>query len=184
LQLRGGERFFSRPEIKTAVQLIRAESLSASAKPLHQAVSDIVRSLGWQNQKPAEFGSVASKWEALNSLLSMIDELPEGAGIKEFALELADRSHSQHEPVKEAVTLSTIHAAKGLEWPMVYLIGLNEGYLPISYAKTDAAIQEEKRLLYVGITRAMRELKLSFVEFDNSRARSPSRFIEPLIPLG
>ena len=176
-QLRGGERFFARPEIKSAVQLIRAEALSSSGKPLHQAVSDIVRSLGWQANKPTEVGVVASKWEALNSLLLMLDDLPEGAGIKDFALELADRAHSQHEPTTESVTLSTIHAAKGLEWPMVFIVGLNEGYLPISYAKTDAAIQEEKRLLYVGITRAMRDLRLSFSTFDASRERSPSRFI-------
>jgi DNA helicase-2/ATP-dependent DNA helicase PcrA len=89
-QLRGGERFFARTEIKSAVQLIRAESLSPSGKPLHQAVSDIVRSLGWQANKPTEVGVVASKWEALNALLSMLDDLPEGAGIKDFALELAD----------------------------------------------------------------------------------------------
>jgi DNA helicase-2/ATP-dependent DNA helicase PcrA len=176
-QLRGGERFFARTEIKSAVQLIRAESLSPSGKPLHQAVSDIVRSLGWQANKPTEVGVVASKWEALNALLSMLDDLPEGAGIKDFALELADRAHSQHEPTTEAVTLSTIHAAKGLEWPMVFIVGVNEGYLPITYAKTDAAIQEEKRLLYVGITRAMRDLRLSYATFDASRERSPSRFI-------
>jgi DNA helicase-2/ATP-dependent DNA helicase PcrA len=179
-QLRGGERFFSRPEIKTAVQLIRAESLSPSGKPLHQAVSDIVRSLGWQQQRPTEQGAVASKWEALNSLLAMLDELPEGAGIKDFALEIADRVHSQHEPIKQAVTLSTIHAAKGLEWQLVFIVGLNEGYLPITYAKTDAAIQEEKRLLYVGITRAKRELRLSFVDQDAGRAREPSRFLNLL----
>jgi DNA helicase-2/ATP-dependent DNA helicase PcrA len=176
-QLRGGERFFSRPEIKSAVQLIRAEALSPSGKPLHQAVSDIVRSLGWQATKPTEVGVVASKWEALNSLLSMLDDLPEGSEIKDFALELADRAHSQHEPTTEAVTLSTIHAAKGLEWPLVFIIGVNEGYLPISYAKTAGAIQEEKRLLYVGITRAMRELRLSYASFDALRERSPSRFI-------
>lgn len=179
-QLRGGERFFSRPEIKSAVQLVRAEALSPSGKPLHQAVSDIVRSLGWQANKPTEVGVVASKWEALNSLLMMLDDLPEGSGIKDFALELADRAHSQHEPTTEAVTLSTIHAAKGLEWPLVFIVGVNEGYLPISYARTPSAIQEEKRLLYVGITRAMRELRLSFVGFDASRERSPSRFISLL----
>ena len=176
-QLRGGERFFTRPEIKSAVQLIRAEALSPSGKPLHQAVSDIVRSLGWQATKPTEVGLVASKWEALNSLLLMLDDLPEGSEIKDFALELADRAHSQHEPTTEAVTLSTIHAAKGLEWPLVFIVGVNEGYLPISYAKTPAAILEEKRLLYVGITRAMRELRLSYASFDASRERSPSRFI-------
>jgi DNA helicase II / ATP-dependent DNA helicase PcrA len=179
-QLRGGERFFSRPEIKSAVQLVRAEALSPSGKPLDQAVSDIVRSLGWQANKPTEVGVVASKWEALNSLLSMLDDLPEGSGIKEFALELADRAHSQHEPTTEAVTLSTIHAAKGLEWPMVFIVGVNEGYLPITYAKTPAAIQEEKRLLYVGITRAMRELRISYASFDSSRERSASRFISLL----
>jgi len=179
-QLRGGERYFSRPEIKSAVQLIRAEALSPVSKPLHQAVSDIVRSLGWQASKPTEVGVVASKWEALNSLLAMLDDLPEGAGIKDFALELSDRAHSQHEPTTEAVTLSTIHAAKGLEWPLVFIVGVNEGYLPISYAKTDVAIQEEKRLLYVGITRAMRELRLSYSSFDSSRDRSPSRFISIL----
>ena len=179
-QLRGGERFFARPEIRTAVQFIRAESLSPSGKPLDHAVSDIVRSLGWQQQRPTQQGAVASKWEALNALLSMVDELPEGAGIKEFALELADRAHSQHEPTQEAVTLSTIQAAKGLEWPMVFIIGLNEGYLPITYAKTDAEIQEEKRLLYVGITRAKSQLRLSFVDQDKGRERSPSRFISLL----
>lgn len=179
-QLRGGERFFARPEIKSAVQLVRAEALSPSGKPLHQAVSDIVRSLGWQANKPTEVGNVASKWEALNSLLLMLDDLPEGSEIKDFALELADRAHSQHEPTTEAVTLSTIHAAKGLEWPIVFIIGVNEGYLPIGYAKTPAAIQEEKRLLYVGITRAMRELRLSYVGFDASRERTPSRFISLL----
>jgi len=179
-QLRGGERYFSRPEIKSAVQLIRAEALSPVTKPLHQAVSDIVRSLGWQATKPTEVGVVASKWEALNSLLSMLDDLPEGAGIKEFALELSDRAHSQHEPTTEAVTLSTIHAAKGLEWSLVFIVGVNEGYLPISYAKTALAIQEEKRLLYVGITRAMRELRLSYASFDSSRDRTPSRFISLL----
>jgi DNA helicase-2/ATP-dependent DNA helicase PcrA len=64
---------------------------------------------------------------------------------------------------------------------MVFIVGVNEGYLPISYAKTPAAIQEEKRLLYVGITRAMRELRLSYASFDASRERSASRFIELLL---
>jgi DNA helicase-2/ATP-dependent DNA helicase PcrA len=64
-----------------------------------------------------------------------------------------------------------------LEWPIVFIVGLSEGYLPITYAKTPAAIQEEKRLLYVGITRAMRELRLSFATFDSSRGKTPSRFL-------
>jgi DNA helicase-2/ATP-dependent DNA helicase PcrA len=64
-----------------------------------------------------------------------------------------------------------------LEWPLVFIVGLNEGYLPITYAKSPAAVQEEKRLLYVGITRAMKELRLSYATFDASRERTASRFI-------
>lgn len=179
-QLRGGERFFARPEIRSAVQLIRAESLSVSSKPLHQTVSDIARSLGWQQNRPAGQGATLDKWEALNSLVLMVDELAEGATIKDFALELADRAHSQHEPTKDAITLSTIHAAKGLEWETVFIVGLNDGVIPISFAKTEAEIQEERRLLYVAITRAKKELWLSYVTSDQGREKVPSRFLKLL----
>lgn len=179
-QLRGGERFFARPEIKSAIQLIRAESLAPTDKPLMQAVSDIVRSLGWQERAPIEAGPARSRWEALDALLRMLDELPREASIKDFALELADRAHSQHEPSQEAVTLSTIHAAKGLEWRHVFIVGLNEGTLPIGYAKTEAELAEERRLLYVGITRAMSSLRLSFVVEEGQRLKQPSRFLEQL----
>lgn len=179
-QLRGGERFFARPEIRIAVQLIRAESLSVSSKPLHQTVSDIARSLGWQQTRPAGQGATLDKWEALNSLVLMVDELAEGATIKDFALELADRAHSQHEPTKDAITLSTIHAAKGLEWETVFIVGLNDGVIPISFAKTEAEIQEERRLLYVAITRAKKELWLSYVTSDQGREKVPSRFLKLL----
>lgn len=179
-QLRGGERFFARPEIRSAVQLIRAESLSVSSKPLHQTVSDIARSLGWQQTRPAGQGATLDKWEALNSLVLMVDELAEGATIKDFALELADRAHSQHEPTKDAITLSTIHAAKGLEWETVFIVGLNDGVIPISFAKTEAEIQEERRLLYVAITRAKKELWLSYVTSDQGREKVPSRFLKLL----
>ena len=184
-QIRGGERFFNRSEIKSAVQLVRAEAASPSTKPLQQAVSDIVRSLGWQQQRPTAQSASATKWEALNAFLSMVDELPENASLKDFALEIQDRSRSQHEPVKEAVTLSTIHAAKGLEWSEVFIVGLVEGYLPISYAGTDAEIAEEKRLLYVGLTRARDDLEISWYKKDSAnRDRLPSRFISLLNPRG
>ena len=81
-----------------------------------------------------------------------------------------------------AVTLATLHSAKGLEWDTVFLIGLSDGYLPITYAKTERAVEEERRLLYVGITRARRQLHLSWTSRPSGRGpeRRPSRFLTGL----
>jgi DNA helicase-2/ATP-dependent DNA helicase PcrA len=183
-QVRGGERFFNRPEIQNAIRAVRAESISPTDKPLYQTVTDICRSLGWQTQQPQEKGSAREKWESLNSFLAITEELAEGATILDFAKELDERQRSQHEPIKAAVTLSTIHAAKGLEWDFVFIIGLTEGYLPISYAQTEAEIREEQRLLYVGLTRAKKELTLSWARRDanSTRDRESSRFLSLLAP--
>jgi DNA helicase-2/ATP-dependent DNA helicase PcrA len=183
-QVRGGERFFNRPEIQNAIRAVRAEAVSNTDKPLYQSVTEIVRSLGWQTQQPSEKGSTREKWESLNSFLAITEELPEGATVADFAKELEERQRSQHEPVKAAVTLSTMHAAKGLEWDMVFILGLTEGYLPITYAQTESEIREEQRLLYVGLTRARKELTLSWARRDanSTRDREPSRFLNLLAP--
>lgn len=181
-QVRGGERFFNRPEVQRAITAIRAESKTASDKSLFELVTDICRSFGWSTQQPTARGAEREKWEALNSLLAIVDEMPAGATLIDFSNELEERRRSQHEPIKAAVTLSTIHAAKGLEWEHVFVIGLTEGYLPISYASKDSEIAEEKRLLYVAITRAKRELELSWPKRDatGGRDREPSRFLAQL----
>ncbi|BDS48772.1 ATP-dependent helicase [Rhodoluna sp. KAS3] len=185
-QVRGGERFFNRPEVQNAIRAIRAQAVAPIDKSLFEAVSDICRSLGWQAQQPQEHGSAREKWESLNSLLAITEELPAGSNVMDFAKELEERQRSQHEPIKAAVTLSTIHAAKGLEWPYVFVVGLTEGYLPISYAVTPAEIREEQRLLYVGLTRAKKELTLSWARRDavSGRDREPSRFFGLLQPRG
>lgn len=183
-QVRGGERFFNRPEVQNAIRAVRAEAVSPTDKPLYQAVTDIVRSLGWQTQQPTEKGSPREKWESLNSFLAITEELAEDATIADFAKELDERQRSQHEPVKAAVTLSTMHAAKGLEWDLVFIVGLTEGYLPITYAQSESEIREEQRLLYVGLTRARKELTLSWARRDanSTRDREPSRFLALLAP--
>ena len=177
--VRGGERFFNRTEIQQAMQGVRAESVISTSKSLHHAVSDICRSLGWQAKPPAEGGAVRERWAALNAFLGILDEMPQDSSLADFAMELEERKRSQHEPAQLAVTLSTIHAVKGLEWPVVFVAGLSEGYLPISYANTSAEIAEEQRLLYVAVTRASRELQLSWSRRDSisGRDRTPSRFL-------
>ena len=105
--------------------------------------------------------------------------MPEETTITQFADELDERKHSQHEPLTAAVTLSTIHAAKGLEWSVVYLLGAVEGYLPIGYAKSAAEIGEEQRLFYVAVTRAKKRLTISHAKRDaeGTRPRTASRFL-------
>ncbi len=178
-QVRGGERFFNRPEILQVLRLVRAELITPSAKPLYQIVSDSCRELGWMSKEPSEAGAVREKWEALNAFLAIVDEMPEESTLEDFVKEVDERIRSQHEPVKAAVTISTIHAAKGLEWDSVFLSGINEGLLPIGYAKTEAAVHEERRLFYVGLTRARKELSLTYSLRDSTsgRERNPSRFL-------
>ena len=181
-QVRGGERFFSRKEILELIRLIRAETILPNDKPVYQVVSDAARALGWKSVAPAETGATFEKWDAINSFVSIVDELPAGSTVADFVKEIDERIRSQHEPIRPAVTISTIHAAKGLEWDSVFLVGLNEGLLPISYAKSEAEINEERRLLYVGLTRARKQLQLSYYQFDalTSRPRAASRFLEVL----
>ena len=99
--------------------------------------------------------------------------------------ELDERASAQHAPTVEGVTLASLHAAKGLEWDAVFLVGLTEGMMPITYAKTDEQIEEERRLLYVGVTRARLHLVLSWAlsRSPGGRAgRRPSRFLDGLRP--
>ena len=177
--VRGGERFFNRTEIQQAMQGVRAESVMPTGKSLFHAVSDICRSLGWQAKPPTETGAVRERWAALNAFIGILDEMPDDSTLADFARELEERKRSQHEPVQSSVTLSTVHAVKGLEWSVVFVAGLSEGYLPISYAQTEAEVAEEQRLLYVAVTRAGRELQLSWSKRDSvsGRERLPSRFL-------
>jgi DNA helicase II / ATP-dependent DNA helicase PcrA len=89
-----------------------------------------------------------------------------GDFLADFAIEPPDGLSSAAQAVlpehQRPLTLSTIHSAKGLEWEYVFMIGLIDGILPVSFALQDAqALEEERRLFYVGITRAKEELCLS-----------------------
>jgi DNA helicase-2/ATP-dependent DNA helicase PcrA len=174
--IRGATRFFDQREVKEAIMLLKGASVNTAPEPLFQTVSDVLRSLGWTQEAPAVRGAVRDRWESLNALMGLVDEAPEGTSLKEFVVELSERQAGQHEPPMSAVTLATLHSAKGLEWDCVYIAGASEGLLPIGYARTELAVEEERRLFYVGVTRARRQLRLSWAGPN----REPSRFLADL----
>ncbi|WP_196828122.1 ATP-dependent helicase [Frigoribacterium sp. CG_9.8] len=180
--LRGGPRFFDQQEVKQALMMLKGAVVGAMREPLFKTVSDVLRSLGWTQSAPEVRGAVRDRWESLNALMGLAEASAAGTSLKAFVDELFERAANQHEPTMAAVTLTTLHSAKGLEWDTVFLIGLSDGYLPITYAKTERAIEEERRLLYVGITRARRQLHLSWTSRPSGRGpeRRPSRFLTGL----
>jgi DNA helicase II / ATP-dependent DNA helicase PcrA len=181
-RVRGAARFFDRPEVREAVHALRAAALTIAGEPLFKSVSDVLRSLGWTVQPPEGPGAVRARWESLNAIARLVDDAPDGTTFRAFADDLRARAEAQHEPTVSAVTLATLHSAKGLEWDEVHLVGLPEGMLPIAYAKGFDAIDEERRLLYVGITRARRRLTLSWPRSGGAHRgeREPSRFLQEL----
>ncbi|MFD6134524.1 ATP-dependent DNA helicase UvrD2 [Isoptericola sp. NPDC060257] len=190
--VRGGERFFQRKEVRDAIVLLRGAARSADPdQPMPEQVRDVLTTAGWTEQPPAARGAARERWEAMQALVGLADDVaaaaPQDAPATMATLvgELEERASAQHAPTVEGVTLASLHAAKGLEWDAVFLAGVSEGLMPISLAETDEAVAEERRLLYVGITRAREHLELSFARSRNPGGRATrkrTRFLDGLWP--
>ncbi len=176
----GGRRFFEVPEVRQALMALRGASVAAQEHGLVDSVRDVLRSLGMTDEPPPAGGALRDAWEARAAILRLAEEAAPGTGLRAFTDDLIARAKSQHEPALRTVTLATLHAAKGLEWDHVHLLGLSEGFLPISYATTFEQVDEERRLAYVGITRAGRSLSLSWSRSIGHRERTPSRFLREI----
>jgi len=194
--VRGAERFYDRPEVRQALVLIRGAARAdgagtdASGPPgeLPAAVRHVLASAGLTSVPPAARGAVRERWESLAAIAGLADDLAAArptATLAEFAAELVEREDTGHAPVAAAVTLATMHAAKGLEWDAVLIPGLVEGIMPIVHARTAEAIEEERRLLYVAVTRARVRLVLSWAPArtpGGEASRQRSRFLAALFP--
>lgn len=196
--VQGAERFFERAEVRQAMVALRAATRSIPGEtPLPAAVVEALTAVGWSPDAPPAGGAARERWEALSALVQLSEEyaaspdvvpIGEAASVErqvtlfDFTEELARRAAQQHVPTVDGVTLASLHSAKGLEWDAVFLIGLAEGTLPTTYAKTVEQVEEERRLLYVGITRAREWLWLSYAaaRSPGGRARRPSRFLPQL----
>ncbi|MEO6144624.1 MAG: ATP-dependent DNA helicase UvrD2, partial [Dermatophilaceae bacterium] len=183
--VRGGERFFARKEVRGAILLMRgAARADDGAKPLGELVRDVIAGAGWTERAPSAGGATRERWESLQALVGLADDFVSqnpAAQLTDVVRELDERMEAQHAPTVEGVTLASLHAAKGLEWDCVFVVGCSDGLIPISMAEGLEAVEEERRLLYVGLTRARRELRLSWAGARNPGGRAsrrPSRFLD------
>jgi DNA helicase-2/ATP-dependent DNA helicase PcrA len=193
--LRGGEKFFDRPEIREARVRLRGAARSLelgtdpdldSARGLVDTVRDVLAGVGLREGTAKAAGAAGERAENLAALVRVAEDVaaadPE-ATLVTLNAELETRAADAHVPVVEGVTLASLHAAKGLEWDVVFMVGLVEGMLPITYADTPEAVEEERRLFYVGVTRARDRLSLSWAEARTPGGRAnrlPSRFLDGL----
>ena len=193
--VRGAERFFDRAEVRHAAMLLRAAVRSGDASPADApdaaaATAAVLAAAGWSARPPAGAGAARERWESLAAVVALAEEVvggEPGAGLPDVLAEFERRAAAQHAPVADGVTLSSLHAAKGLEWEAVFVVGCHEGTLPLAYAETPAQLAEERRLLYVGVTRARQWLRLSWslTRTPGGRgSRSSSRFLDGVRPVG
>lgn len=198
-QVRGGDAFFARTEIRQALRQLEAAARSVSdgepgggepeGNELVAAVRRILVPLGLSDAEP-HGAEARARWESLRALAvlteDMVTENP-SLLLGQLVSELNARAQARHPPTVQGVTLSSLHAAKGLEWDAVFLIGLTDGAMPINQAINGSLddIEEERRLLYVGVTRAREHLSLSWALARNEggrRGRRRSRFLAGIAP--
>ena len=181
--MRGAERFFDRPEVREGVTRIRGAARAGGASGvLGDEVRGILSAAGWAAERPQGSGAVRERWESLAALVTLADENPQW-DLPAFVTELDHRSEAQHAPAADAVTLSSLHSAKGLEWQVVFIVGCSDGLLPLSNADSPDEIEEERRLLYVGMTRAKSYLHLSWARARQPGGRENREFSKFLVTL-
>ena len=175
-----GQRFFERREIREARQILRHVRPAETGGALVAAIERLfVERLGLDDVAADAGQEGRERAASLELFLGIVEDLatadPE-LTIDAVLAELDRRHAAEAAASTGGVNLLTYHRAKGLEWDAVYLPALDEGLLPIRQAQEDEEVAEERRLLYVGITRARRFLALS------SSSRRPSRFLAAIEP--
>lgn len=179
------KEFETQPWIAERIEKLECDLKLISQMSPYASVNYIRRGIGYD-----EFLKEYAKYKSINEeeLSDMLDEIQESAAayktfaewhehIKKYTSEVKNHAKS-HEEETDAVTLSTFHSSKGLEYRNVYLIDVNEGIVPYKKAILEKDIEEERRLFYVGMTRAKEKLSIYSVRSVNDKSTSVSRFVE------
>jgi DNA helicase-2/ATP-dependent DNA helicase PcrA len=168
-QVRNTERFFERREIRDFLKQVRQASVIPAEG---QGWIDELRSIA----QPYLTGEAIDGIAALLHLARELDADDNFSPktLRGYLREVEDRVQQNNPPTMPVVTLATLHAAKGLEWDRVFLIGASEGQLPLTNSAGEAVVDEERRLFYVGITRAKADLHISYRGNPSSFLREAS----------
>ncbi|MGI9017367.1 MAG: ATP-dependent helicase [Euzebya sp.] len=201
--VRGEGSFYDRREVRQAIRALHQATTVARptdapppvvdapvTNPNIVAQAEVVfrDALSWRPGKPPAGRQARERWEAIQAVHDEVTAMAgTGLDLDQIALELSARVAAGVDHTTEAVTLMSLHRAKGTEFDAVFLVAVEEGLLPISYASEPAEIDEERRLMYVGVTRARRWLSVSWAQSRPNRSgksstRRPSRFIYDLGP--
>ena len=183
--VRGTERFYDRAEVRQAMGEFGRAAAAEPEGAAESLLDAVLQRLGWKPEPPSGQGRQRERWESMTALRTMVVEAVaghEGWTAGDVDGWLRERASWQAAPVAAAVTLSTLHAAKGLEWDGVAIVGVREGLIPFAMSQEEPALSEERRLLYVGFTRARSDLRISWAASRGAAARS--RFIADQVPAG
>ena len=183
-----GVPFFRSADVRAAIRALGGAHEGADDLPAFAA--DRWQALGYAPDAPRDDPDAAERQATFEALLGIVERFTEqqpGASVRDLVAEFERLASVESDGQADGVTLSTIHGAKGAEWEAVLVPMLEEGSLPIRHAKRDDAVDEERRLLYVALTRAKRHLVLSWAatrigKRGNSANQRPSRFLAELAP--
>ena len=182
----------ARTGLQRFIELIEQLADGAKELPLHQLVKRVIRDSGLRDYHASEKGEKGqARVENLDELVNAVadyeadeDQDPLADFLAQAAL---DAGEGQAENGEDSVQLMTLHSAKGLEFPLVFLAGVEEGLFPHSMSMEEPGrLEEERRLAYVGITRAMRKLVLTYAEsrrlYGQEKFHAISRFVREIPP--